>query len=119
MKKHNYAGTLSPRETPQSQPIPGKNMVQNSAGGFAFSLDKWGRLDRFLILGSDSPTYYASAKKLTLENAKVVADCLKEDPKRTVDRIVEISVSGRAPKNDPALFALAMAASPDLSTETA
>ena len=37
-------------------------------------------------------------------------ECLAEDGVRTVARIVEISVAGRAPRNDPALFALAIAA---------
>ena len=36
--------------------------------------------------------------------------CLAEDGARVVRRAVEISESGRAPKNDPALFVLAMAA---------
>src|SRR5205814_7491571 len=35
---------------------------------------------------------------------------LAEDGRRVVRRVVEISESGRAPKNDPALFVLAMAA---------
>ena len=36
--------------------------------------------------------------------------CIEADGFRVVERIVEISTSGRAPKNDPALFALALAA---------
>ena len=111
----NYTDAFSTKRTPQDQPIPGKQMVQGEAGGFVFGVDDWTRLDRFLILGSDSPTYYASAHELTKENASAIARCLKEDGKRTVDRIVEISEAGRAPKNDPALFALAVAASPAFS----
>ena len=38
-----------------------------------------------------------------------------EDGARAVGRIVEISEAGRAPKNDPALFALALAAASDLA----
>jgi 60 kDa SS-A/Ro ribonucleoprotein len=38
-----------------------------------------------------------------------VQACLDADPERAVARIVEISEKGRAPKNDPALFALALA----------
>lgn len=110
-----YTDAFSTRQTPQSQPIPGTNQVRNSAGGFTFALDDWGRLDRFLILGSDSPTYYASAEKLTVQNAECVLRCLKADGRRTVDRIVEVSKDGRAPKNDAALFALALASSPECS----
>ena len=107
---YQYQQHYSTRETPQSQPIPGKDMVRGRAGGHVFALDDWGRLDRFLILGSSAPTYYASAKELTVENADAVARCIKEDGVRVVNRIIQISEAGRAPKNDPALFALAMCA---------
>lgn len=106
----NYRTHFSTRGTPQSQPIPGTAQVANSAGGFAWAVDDWTRLDRFLILGSEGPTYYASERTLTRENATAVLRCIEADGARTVARIVEVSESGRAPKNDPALFALAMAA---------
>lgn len=88
-------------------------MVPNNEGGFVFSLDNWGRLDRFLILGSDAPTYYAGAKALTIENAKCVEACIKADGARVVRTIVDVSDRGRAPKNDPALFALALCCAAD------
>lgn len=106
-----YAQHVSTRQTPQTEKIPGTNQVANSAGGFAFPVDDWTRLDRFLILGGEGGTYYATERKLTQENAACVSRCLAADGQRTVNRIVEISDSGRAPKNDPAIFALAMAAS--------
>jgi 60 kDa SS-A/Ro ribonucleoprotein len=99
------------KPTTQTLPIPGSTQVANHAGGFAWELTDWQRLDRFLVLGSEGGTYYVTERALTLENAAVVTRCLKEDGLRTVARIVEISEAGRAPKNDPALFALAMAAS--------
>lgn len=105
-----YAKHFSTRVTPQTEPVPGKPMVPNSAGGFGFAVDKWARLNRFLILGSVGGTYYASEKALTIENAKSVQDCLTEDAARTIRTIVEVSDSGRAPKNDPAIFLLALAA---------
>lgn len=111
MKKVNYGKIISTKTTPQNQPILGKNQVQNNAGGYVFAVDDWKRLDRFLIFGSESPTYYASAQKLTKENAKCVLKCIQSDGIRTVNRIVEISDTGRAPKNDPALLCLAMCAS--------
>lgn len=97
------------RETPQTEPARA-DQAQNNAGGFSFELDKWKRLDRFLVLGAAGGTYYVGEKKLVKENAQCVRDCLAEDPYRTVARIVEISDGGRAPQNDPAIFALAMAA---------
>lgn len=113
----NYASDFSTKKTSQSQAIPGKSQVKNSAGGFVFEVDDFTRLDRFLILGNDGGSYYASQKQLTIENAECVVRCLKEDAIRTVDRIVEVSVEKRAPKNDPAIFALALCASPQFNKD--
>jgi 60 kDa SS-A/Ro ribonucleoprotein len=96
--------------TPQSEPIPGSAQVENSAGGFAWELGPWERLDRFLVLGSEGGTYYVGERELTVASAAAAAACLAEDGPRAVARVVEMSESGRAPKNDPALFVLAMAA---------
>jgi 60 kDa SS-A/Ro ribonucleoprotein len=101
---------FSKRQTPQSQPIPGAGQVANSTGGFAWAVDDWTRLRRFLILGTEGGSYYASEATLTRENAQAVERCIAQDGLRTVREIVEISDAGRAPKNDPALFALAMCA---------
>ena len=104
-----YTNLYKPRSTPQSQPIPGRSdMVKNNAGGYVFGIDKWTQLQRFLILGSDKPTYYTSAQKLTAANAAVVIECAQENGIRTVNEIADVSANGRAPKNDPALFALAL-----------
>src|SRR5271166_4546110 len=105
----NYTKLFSLRRTPQSEPIPGT--VANSAGGFAFPVDDWARLDRFLVLGSEGGSYYATERALTRENAEATVRAIQSDGPRAVERIVAISQSGRAPKNDPAIFALALAAS--------
>lgn len=112
-----YLRTYNARVTPQSEPIPNSTQVANSAGGHAWLVDDWVRLDRFLILGSEGGSYYADEPTLTRANAKAVQRCIDADGRRTVDRIVEISKQGRAPKNDPALFALALAtAAPNSAT---
>jgi len=103
-----YSKFFALRRTPQSEPIAGT--VPNSAGGFAFPVDDWTRLDRFLVLGSEGGSYYAAERTLTRENAEAVLRTIAADGPRAVARIVEISKSGRAPKNDPAIFALALAA---------
>ena len=96
--------------TPQSQAVPGKNQLQNNAGGYVFTITHWEQLKRFLILGSEGGTYYVGERKLTKDNAQNVIKCIAEDGKRVIDLVVDISDSGRAPKNDPALFVLAMCA---------
>ncbi|MGW8285730.1 MAG: TROVE domain-containing protein [Candidatus Deferrimicrobiaceae bacterium] len=95
--------------TPQSEPEDPRQ-VMNNAGGYTFTVDKWRRLERFLVLGAEGGTYYVNERKLTRDNARVVGECLDEDPARAVGLIVEVSDKGRAPKNDPAVFALALAA---------
>src|SRR5690349_3496345 len=107
----NYLKSFSLRRTRQSEPIPGTSQVPNSAGGFAWAVDDWGRLRRFLILGSEGGSFYASEWTLTRENAMTVWACIERDGARAVAEIVAISRDGRAAKNDAAIFALAMAAS--------
>ena len=98
------------KKTPQSQPIPGTAQVRNDNAGYVWAVDDWARLDRFLILGSEGGSYYASERALTRESAEAVLRCIAADGARVVARIVAVSYEGRAPKNDPALFALALAA---------
>jgi 60 kDa SS-A/Ro ribonucleoprotein len=108
----NYLKTIFNRkQTSQSLPIPGSEQVRNSADGFVWAVTDWARLERFLILGSEGGTYYTCQKTLSRENAEATLRCIKADGTRAVSTIVSVSDSGRAPKNDPAIFALALAAS--------
>jgi 60 kDa SS-A/Ro ribonucleoprotein len=114
----SYLQRHGTRRVPQSVPLPGQ--APNSAGGFAWTVDVWTRLRRFLILGSEDGSYYASEWSLTRENAKAVEECVREDGPRAVAEVVRVSTEGRAPKNDPALYALALAAGlGDLETRRA
>lgn len=103
-----YARHYNRKRTAQSEKIPGSAQVENSAGGYSFPVTDWVRLDRFLVLGSEGGSYYASERTLSMENAEAVIRCIHADGLRTVARIVELSEAGRAPKNDPAIFALAL-----------
>ncbi len=93
---------------PQTEPLPGQ--VANSAGGYSYGVDDWGRLDRFLILGSEGGSYYIGERKLTKENYQAVQRCIAKDGLEVVKRVVAVSDAGRAPKNDPAILALALCA---------
>lgn len=106
----NLRQLFSIRQTPQHQPIPGTNQVRNEAGGYVWTVDDWTRLDRFLVLGSESGAYYIGPHELTRQNAKAAIRCIQADGQRVVKRVVEISEAGRAPDNDPALFVLALCA---------
>lgn len=104
MPRSNYATLSRPTQTQKAK----ANQVKNNAGGFVFSLPPLKQLERFLILGSDRPTYYQSAQALTVQNAQCVVACWSLHPKETLDLIVDVSDKGRAPKNDPAIFAMAL-----------
>lgn len=105
----NNSNTLTPQTKKAS-----KGQKKNNAGGFSFVVDDMTRLKRFLILGSDSPTYYQSSEKLSKQNSKAITKLIESGKgSDVVDVIVEISDEGRAHKNSPALFALALVASSD------
>lgn len=86
-----------------------KRQERNSAGGYSFVASEQARLERFLVLGTDGGTYYVGESQLTADNAQFLVELIQRDGgKAVVDTAVEISASGRAPKNDAAIFALAL-----------
>lgn len=95
--------------TSQMEKTPGLNEVVNNAGGYVFKVSDLEYLKRFLILGSEGGSFYVGEKKLTKENAVNVINVIKTAGVEAVKTIVEYSTGGRAPKNDPAIFALALA----------
>ena len=46
----DYAKLFAYKKTPQSELIPGAAQAPNSAGGWAWPVDDWARLDRFLVV---------------------------------------------------------------------
>lgn len=119
-----YARALNSRKsTPQSMPIPGREseMAQNHAGGFAFVLSPLDQLRRFLILGSEGNTYYATEQQMTAGATKNIRALLRDsDGTAAVQMVSDISDKGLAPKVSPALYVLAMAfASKNLATKQA
>lgn len=104
----SYLRKYAPLHPHQRQPLDEKQ-VENSAGGYVYPVSIWTNLDRFLILGTEGGSHYAQEQDLTKENVDSVLKCIAEDGVQVVERIREISVSGRAPKNDPALYAMALA----------
>jgi len=106
----NYSKLFHRKQTPQCEPIPGTEQVANSAGGFSWQVDDWQRLDRFLILGAEGGTYYIGESRLVKQNHDAIVRCIKADGQRVVARTIEISDGGRAPKNDPAIFVMALVA---------
>lgn len=106
----NYTKHLNRKETPATEAIPGSNQQANNGGGFSFVVDDWTRFERFLILGAEGGTYYVGERELVKESHDATVRCIKADGARAVQIIHDVSVSGRAAKNDPAIFALALVA---------
>lgn len=116
----NPLSTVNTRVTPQREKARA-DQSENHAGGFVFTVDARTRARRFLTIGVESNQYYVGANKLAAENAQgliaLAAD--SAEGRWLVDEIVAISDAGRAPRNDEALFALAVCAAsplPDIRT---
>ena len=92
----------------QQQPIPGRNMIKNNAGGYSFQISDQERLERFLLLGTEGGTYYVSEDKLTAENASFVIDYIKRDAMSVFRTVKMFSAEGRAPKYNSILFTYAL-----------
>lgn len=110
-------GSYGPRAThiPQTQPIPGQNMVPNHAGGYTYKVSTFTQFRRWLILGSTASTYYIGKRELTRENIGVLEEILKAgDGRAAIDEIVRVSKGGLAVSNETALFALARCAACDV-----
>jgi|SRR5687767_562990 len=92
-------------QTSQAKP----EQVKNSAGGFVFKVSDQSRLERFLIIGTDGGTYYVGEQELTQDNIDFITEFLRKDAKTVIDTVVNISDNGRALRNSPAIFTLALA----------
>jgi 60 kDa SS-A/Ro ribonucleoprotein len=103
---------ISRRRTAQRERADPRQ-VPNAAGGYTFSIDEYARLRRFLTLGTEGGTYYTRELELTRDNAEAVFRAAANDPVGLVRMILDVSTAGRAPRHNPALFALAVAASAD------
>lgn len=109
MTRDDPLSKISTRVTPQGEKADPRQ-VPNSAGGYGFQVTADARLHRFLTLGTEGGTYYASEREITRENAQVVIDWAKSRPLDLVNAVVAVSEAGRAPRDNAALFALAVVA---------
>jgi 60 kDa SS-A/Ro ribonucleoprotein len=102
--------SISTRKTPQNRSAD-QRQIRNAAGGYGFEVSDEVQVQRFLTLGTAGSTYYASAQELTAANAGVVLGAARARAAWLTEEIVKVSAAGRAPRPNPALFALAAAAS--------
>lgn len=99
------------RVTPQNESAR-TDQVANNAGGFGFAIDDRARARRFLTIGVEGGTFYVGEKDLVVDNAQSLVRLAQdhENARWLVDEAVAISDAGRAPRNNEALFALALVA---------
>lgn len=102
--------TINTRNTPQSKRADVRQ-VKNRAGGYVFEVTPLERLRRFLTIGTDAGTFYVSPAELTAENAQVVLDMARTDHTTLLATLLDVSERGAAPRQNPVLFALAIACS--------
>jgi 60 kDa SS-A/Ro ribonucleoprotein len=107
----NIIADLGLTDGPVTRAIPGRtDMVKNNAGGFVFAATDMAQLRRFLIIGTEGGSYYKTQQQLSIQNTQALLRCARADGPAVVAEIVKISNEGRAPKNDQAIFALAVCA---------
>jgi 60 kDa SS-A/Ro ribonucleoprotein len=83
--------------------------VPNDSAGFVFQADILTRLERFLILGAEGSTYYISHQEHALRNVQTVTQALAQEPIKAIDLALDVSVKGRAMKQDAGLYLIAEA----------
>jgi 60 kDa SS-A/Ro ribonucleoprotein len=105
----DYKFFTKAKNTPQSQPIPGRanEMVQGRSGGYGFKPENWQQLQRCLMLGTASNTFYANKHELTDEFTQVVKQFVAENPAWTAEMILEAS-DGKAINNSAPILALTL-----------
>nr|XP_033816196.1 60 kDa SS-A/Ro ribonucleoprotein [Geotrypetes seraphini] len=92
----------------QMQPLNEKQ-VPNSEGGYVWEVTHMNRLHRFLCFGSEGGTYYIKEQKLGYENADALIRLIEDGRGcEVVQEIKTFSQEGRAAKQEPTLFALAI-----------
>ena len=107
----NYLKAISKNLTPQTSRLPGRtDQVQNNAGGFVFQISSEQRFLRFLILGTEGSTFYATEQTQTKLETGFVTEFVQKNGARAVQILLDVARDNRAPKSDPSLLALAAVA---------
>jgi 60 kDa SS-A/Ro ribonucleoprotein len=101
--------TLINENASQTQKLDSRQKM-NGAGGFSFVVDDMDLLRRFLFLGSEASQYTAGRNaKITYASCPSVKRLLDQNGIRVVQELLDVSLAGRAAKQDPTLYVLAMA----------
>ena len=79
----------------------------NEAGGYSFKVCDMTRLRRFLVIGTENGTFYASSQTSVRRNVQCIQQLIKAGYGVEVINVLrEYSVAGRVAKEEPILLAL-------------
>lgn len=92
---------------PQTIGLPGQ--VRNNAGGYSFPLPLRTECLRYLIIGSKTGNYYQSAGQVSTEISRAILAAVNEPAtfKTLMEDLTDVSVKGRAPRQEMTMMALA------------
>jgi 60 kDa SS-A/Ro ribonucleoprotein len=101
--------TQKSKNTPQSEPLPGREaeMIQGRSGGYMFDAGIWKMLRRCLLIGTAQSSYYAGKQELTEDFFNVVKGAIAQNPSKVAEEILYAS-DGRAINNSAPIFALVL-----------
>jgi 60 kDa SS-A/Ro ribonucleoprotein len=84
-------------------------LVTNNKGGVSYEISDEQRFQRFLILGCEGGTYYATERELGIENLACLMRLLESGQHEVVLRLIrDVSLGGRAAKQQPTMLSLAV-----------
>ena len=87
------------------------DQVQGNAGGFVWKINDKEQVIRYLIIGSEGGNYYQTPQQVSSQCASCVLRMTRtpDNFKWLCDTIRQVSIEGRAAKQEPTLLALATA----------
>lgn len=85
-----------------------ERQVKNNAGGYVYQVGDAERLRRFLVLGTEGGTFYASQKDLTKANVDLLKAFAAKDPFVYYTILSEANDKNIAPRHSTILLALAV-----------
>lgn len=102
---------INTKRTLQTSPMPGRKQVVMRSGGYAFESSPEQIATRFLMLGSLGGTYYAGERELNDMAVNAIASLLanQDTGLKLVEVVASMSEDNRIPRNDTAIFMLALA----------
>lgn len=94
--------------TPTQRERSDEREVKNSAGGYVYEAGMEDRVRRFLILGSEGGSFYASERDLTKQNLDMLKAMAREKPLAMWRILREVNEGNLAPRHSTVLLGLAV-----------